>query len=92
MEKDMTGRIKRAEDQALEKLESILQAIPTPDFVEIVGRINGDIISYQIYDDGSIYERSIFYKNMDYSERNLLSFSRVRAEMPYFLCLKNVRK
>ena len=31
--------------------------IPTPDFVEIVGRVGGDIVTYRVYDDGSVYEK-----------------------------------
>lgn len=57
MNRDAKGRIKKAEDRALESLDYILQIISTPDFVEIVGCIGGDTISYRVYDDGSMYER-----------------------------------
>lgn len=26
-------------------------------FVEVTGRMGGDVITYRIYDDGSVYER-----------------------------------
>ena len=50
-------RIEKAQDRALESLDYILETIPAPDFVEIVGRMGGDTITYRVYDDGSMYER-----------------------------------
>ena len=50
-------RIEKAQRIALERLDYILDTIPTPDFVEIVGRMGGDTVTYRIYDDGSVYER-----------------------------------
>ena len=50
-------RIEKAQDRALESLDYILETIPTPDFVEIVGRMGGDTVTYRVYDDGSMYER-----------------------------------
>ena len=50
-------RISKAQDRALESLDYILETIPTPDFVEIIGRMGGDTITYKVYDDGSMYER-----------------------------------
>lgn len=50
-------RVEKAENRALERLDYILETIPTPDFVEIVGRMGGDTVTYRVYDDGSIYER-----------------------------------
>lgn len=50
-------RIEKAQDMALERLDYILETIPTPDFVEIVGRMGGDTVTYRVYDDGSMYER-----------------------------------
>lgn len=57
MSEKQKKRIKKAEDRALESLDYILETIPAPDFVEIVGRMGGDTITYRVYDDGSIYER-----------------------------------
>lgn len=57
MKKDTTERIRKAQDKALESLEHILETIPAPDFVEIVGRVGGDTVTYRVYDDGSVYER-----------------------------------
>ena len=28
-----------------------------PDFVEVTGKMGGDVMTYRIYDDGSVYER-----------------------------------
>ena len=57
MKKNQKERIEQAEDRALESLDYILETIPTPDFVEIVGRMGGDIITYRVYDNGDMYER-----------------------------------
>lgn len=50
-------RVSKAQDRALERLDYILETIPAPNFVEIVGRMGGDTITYRVYDDGSMYER-----------------------------------
>lgn len=50
-------RVSKAQDRALERLDYILETIPAPDFVEIVGRVGGDTVTYRVYDDGSMYER-----------------------------------
>ena len=50
-------RVKKAMDIALERLDYIIDYEVTTDFVEIVGKIGGDVITYRIYDDGSIFER-----------------------------------
>ena len=50
-------RIQKAQDRALERLDYILETIPTSDFVEIVGRMGGDTVTYRVYDDGSMYEK-----------------------------------
>lgn len=57
MAKDITERVRKAQDKVLEHLDYILETIPTPDFVEIVGRVGGDTITYKVYDDGSVYEK-----------------------------------
>ena len=57
MKKNQKARIEQAEDRALESMDYILETIPTPDFVEIVGRMGGDIITYRVYDNGDMYER-----------------------------------
>ena len=50
-------RIRRAEDTVLERLEYITETIPAPDFVEVVGCMGGDTVTYRVYDDGTVYER-----------------------------------
>ena len=57
MKDDTKKRIKKAENKALESLDYILETIPGLDFVEIVGRVGGDTVTYRVYDDGSMYER-----------------------------------
>lgn len=56
MEKEKI-RVERALNKALEYLEHIIEYATAPEFVEITGRMGGDVITYRIYDDGSIYER-----------------------------------
>lgn len=50
-------RIRRAEDTALERLDYIVETVPAPDFVEVVGDMGGDTVTYRVYDDGSVYEK-----------------------------------
>ena len=50
-------RVKKAMELALERLDYIMDYYTALDFVEVTGRTGGDVITYRIYDDGSIYER-----------------------------------
>ena len=38
-------------------MDYILDVFSAPDFVEVVGRMGGDTVTYRVYDDGSVYER-----------------------------------
>lgn len=57
MNGDAKKRIEKAQDIALEDMDYILDVFPAPDFVEVVGRVGGDTVTYRVYDDGSVYER-----------------------------------
>ena len=57
MAKDTVERIRKAQDKALERLDYILETVSDKDFVEIVGRVGGDVVTYRVYDDGSVYEK-----------------------------------
>ena len=57
MKKDTMERVRKAQNKALEILDYILETISAPDFVEIVGRVGGDTVTYRVYNDGSVYER-----------------------------------
>lgn len=57
MKKKKSERVTKAEDKALESLDYILETYETPDFVEIVGKMGGDTITYRVYDNGMICER-----------------------------------
>ena len=57
MNGDAKKRIEKAQDIALEDMDYILDVFPAPDFVEVVGRMGGDTVTYRVYDDGSVYER-----------------------------------
>ena len=50
-------RVKKAMELALEHLDYIIDHRTAPDFVEVTGRMGGDVITYRIYNDGSMYER-----------------------------------
>lgn len=57
MAKDISERIRKAQDKATERLDYIIETVAVPDFVEIVGRVGGDVVTYRVYDDGSVYEK-----------------------------------
>lgn len=57
MAKDTAERVWKAQDKVLEYLDYILETISTPDFVEIVGRVGGDTVTYRVYNDGSVFEK-----------------------------------
>lgn len=44
-------------DFTLEQLDYIMDYYAALDFVEVTERVGGDVITYRIYDDGSVYER-----------------------------------
>ena len=50
-------RVNRAQDRALESLDYVMDCYETPDFVEVTGRMGGDVIAYRVFDDGRIYEK-----------------------------------
>lgn len=51
------ARVRKAMDIALERLDYIMDYYAAPGFIEVTGRMGGDVITYRIYDDGSVYER-----------------------------------
>ena len=51
------ARVKKAMELALEHLDYIIDHRAAPDFVEVTGRMGGDVVTYRIYNDGSMYER-----------------------------------
>ena len=57
----MTGelkeRIDKAQEIAIEYFDYLIETTPTLDYVQIVGSIGGDISTYRIYDDGSVYAK-----------------------------------
>ena len=50
-------RVNRAQDRALENLDYVMDCYETPDFVEVTGRMGGDVITYRVFDDGRIYAK-----------------------------------
>ena len=51
------ARIEKAQEIALEYFDYLIETISTPDYVQIVGSAGGDISTYRIYEDGSIYAK-----------------------------------
>ena len=41
----------------MEYLDYIMECSEELDFVEVTGRAGGDVVTYRIYDDGSMYVR-----------------------------------
>ena len=50
-------RVNRAQDRALESLDYVMDCYETSDFVEVTGRMGGDVITYRVFDDGRIYAK-----------------------------------
>ena len=50
-------RVKKAMELALERLDYIMDYHTALDFVEVTGRVGGDVVVYLICDDNSMYER-----------------------------------
>lgn len=50
-------RTDRAQEKVLEYLDYIMECLETPDFVEVTGRVGGDVVTYRVYDDGGMYVR-----------------------------------
>ena len=50
-------RVNRAQDRALESLDYVKDCYETPDFVEVTGRLGGDLITYRVFGDGRIYAK-----------------------------------
>lgn len=52
-------RISKAQDIVLAQtcVEFIEDYHWTPDFVEVIGNAGGDVLTFRVYNDGSIYER-----------------------------------
>ena len=52
-------RVENAIEKELVSLDYIIDYRPALDFVEVTGRMGGDVITYRVYDDGSMYERQL---------------------------------
>ncbi len=57
MAKDTAERIRKAQDKVRERLDNILETVSASDFVEIVGRVGGDVVTYRVYNDGFVCEK-----------------------------------
>lgn len=50
-------RTDTAQEKALEYPDYIMECSEELDFVEVTGRVGGDVVTYRVYDDGSMYVR-----------------------------------
>ena len=50
-------RIESAKKRALEYFDYILETRPAKGFVEIVGSMGGDVLTFRFYDNGSMSQR-----------------------------------
>lgn len=59
MSKDEKERVSKAQNIALDEggLDYVIDVTSTPDFVEVVGRKGGDVVTYRVMNDGQFYER-----------------------------------
>lgn len=57
MAKDTAERIRKAQDKVRERLDYILESVPALDFVEIVGNVGGDVVTYRVYNDSFVCEK-----------------------------------
>lgn len=55
MTKEAAERVRKAQDKGT--FDNILETVNTLDFAEIVGRVDGDAITYRVYNDSFIYEK-----------------------------------
>lgn len=67
------ARVKKAMKLALEHLDYIIDHRTAPDFVEVTGKMGGDVVTYRIYNDGSMYERQ-----KDERERTMIKLNNGR--------------
>ena len=50
-------RIHNAETKALEYFDYIMETRPAKGFVEIVGSMGGDVLTFRFYDNGAVTQR-----------------------------------
>ena len=50
-------RVDKAQDIVLERLDYVMSYYAAPDFVEVTGSIGGDVVTYRVYDNGTVTER-----------------------------------
>ncbi|MXP78310.1 hypothetical protein GN277_24040 [Lachnospiraceae bacterium WCA-9-b2] len=48
-------RMNQVQDRALESLDYVMDCYETSEFVEVTGSMGGDVITYRVFDDGSMY-------------------------------------
>lgn len=52
-----SDRVEKALITLDERVETIYNTYEAPNFVEVVGSIGGDTVTYRVYNDGTVTER-----------------------------------
>lgn len=55
--RNTSTKVQKAQERALESLDYIMECHETPDFVDVIGSMGGDTVTYRVFDDGRMYER-----------------------------------
>ena len=50
-------RAEKAQDRVLDSLDYVMEVHETPDYVEVIGKTGGDVLTFRVMDDGTVYER-----------------------------------
>lgn len=53
----MSKRADKAQDIVLQRVDYVMDYHETPDFVEVVGSRGGDVVTYRVYDNGTVTEK-----------------------------------
>lgn len=55
--REIPAEQKKAYEEVMDSIDYALRTTHTPDFIEVVGSMGGDAITFRIYRDGRVYER-----------------------------------
>jgi uncharacterized Zn finger protein (UPF0148 family) len=48
---------KEALEETRDRFDYIMEEYKTPDFVELIGKIGGDVLAFRVYNNGDVYEK-----------------------------------
>ena len=53
----MTNEQKKSYEEIMDSLDYVLETYTAPDYIEVIGKMGGDVIRYRIYKDGMVGEK-----------------------------------